>query len=132
VLNGALQFVGRHSVGQKSAGCGRAESPDFRPGLPGFVEDRGQICFSRGSSALFPSWARPEREREKRTVVHGSYGVVFSFFARAILLCSHPSWTCSQLLLMHREEGERLASALSVIFVSRIGIEYRLGTRRIS
>ncbi len=33
-------------------------------GLPGVVEDRGQICFSRGSSALFPSWARPERERE--------------------------------------------------------------------
>jgi hypothetical protein len=31
VLNGAPQFVGRHSVGQKSGRCGRAESPDFRP-----------------------------------------------------------------------------------------------------
>jgi hypothetical protein len=72
-------------------------------GLPGFVEDRGQICFSRGSSALFPWRARPERKRERereRTVVLGSYGVVFSLFARAILLCSHPSSTCSQLLLI--------------------------------
>jgi len=81
-------------------------------GLPGFVEDRGQIC----AFSFVGATREREREREReRTVVLGSYGVVFSLFARAILLCSHPSWTCSQLLLMHRE-AERLASALSVNF----------------
>jgi hypothetical protein len=105
VLNGAPQFVGRHSGRQTSAGCGRAESPDFRA---------ARFCGRSRADLRFFLGGRDPRERE-RTVVLGSYGVVFSLFARAILLCSHPSWTCSQLLLMHRE-GERLASALSVIF----------------
>jgi hypothetical protein len=63
VLNGVPQFVGRHSGRPTSAGCGRAESLDFLPAT--FCVDRGQICFSRGSSALLPLWARPERERER-------------------------------------------------------------------
>jgi hypothetical protein len=55
VLNGAPQFAGRPegevSGTQTSTGCGRAERRTFS--LPGFVADRGEICFSQGSLPRF-------------------------------------------------------------------------------
>jgi hypothetical protein len=98
VLNGVPQFVGRHSGRPTSAACGRAESPDFRPAR--FCGgSRADLLLARQFCAFSFVGATRERERET-TVVLGSYGVVFGLFARAILLCSHPSSTCSQLLLI--------------------------------
>jgi hypothetical protein len=100
VLNGVPQFVGRHGGRPTSAACGSAESPDFRPAR--FCGgSRADLLFARQFCAFPLAGATREKEREReRTVVLGSYGVVFSLFARAILLCSHPSSTCSQLLLI--------------------------------
>jgi hypothetical protein len=47
---------GSYSGRQTSAGCTRAEVGIF--GLPGFVEDRGHICLSRGSLPRFLLHAR--------------------------------------------------------------------------
>ncbi len=68
VLNGAPQFLGRQEGGATVADRRLPGAPEQKVGifgLPGFVEDRGHICLSRGSLPRFFLHARVLKVKPK-------------------------------------------------------------------